>query len=230
MILKAYSDRVLELYDFSASIVPVDPGHDFSHTERVAKLAHQLFRLEVLEQQKRDLNQDENDAIFAAALLHDCVPIAKNSPLRKESSRICSEKAFEILSKQKSAEGQKLWSSSWIHEITDAILDHSFSANRNPQSLLGQCLQDADRLEALGAIGLYRTIATGISMGAKLFDPNDPWADRRSLDDQRYSIDHFFTKLFKLPETFCTKSGKQEAHKRSLFLRQFIEQLKQEIL
>jgi uncharacterized protein len=229
MNILTYTDRVLELYDLAASIPPIDSGHDFSHTERVAKLGYKLFRQEVMALENRELTQDEKDSIFAAALLHDCVPIPKNSPLRKESSRICSEKAFEILSKQKLSNGEKAWSADWIHEISQAILDHSFSSKRIPGSLLGECLQDADRLEALGAIGLYRTIATGVSMGAKLFDPIDPWAENRALDDQRFSLDHFYTKLFKLTETFCTQSGKIEANRRTKFLEKFVEQLKLEL-
>jgi len=179
--------------------------------------------------QDRSPSKDEIDAVLAAALLHDCVPVAKNSPLRKESSRLASEKAFEILSNQKTSKGDRAWSRDWVAEITDAILDHSFSAGRTPRSLLGECLQDADRLEALGAIGLYRTIATGVSMGASLFHATDPWAERRELDDRSYSIDHFFTKLLKLPATFRTTSGQKEAQDRAGYLQCFVEQLKKEI-
>ena len=229
MSAQTHSDRVLELHDLAAMIPPVDAGHDFSHIKRVAKHALNLFQEEVRAKEKRELTADESDAMLAAALLHDCVPIAKNSPLRKESSRLASKKAIEILSEQKSSKGSSAWSRDWIHEITDAIHDHSFSSGRTPRSLLGECLQDADRLEALGAIGLYRTIATGVSMGAQLFHAEDPWAESRELDDKNYSIDHFFTKLLKLPETFRTETGKEEALKRARYLQGFIEQLKQEI-
>jgi len=223
-----YSSRVLHIYDLASKIPPADAGHDFSHIERVANYAYRLFSEEVQTSEKRDLTVDETDAILAAAFLHDCVPIAKNSPLRKESSRIASEKAAEILNAQK-VNGERAWSRDWVAEITGAIHDHSFSSGRIPQSLLGECLQDADRLEALGAIGLFRTIATGVSMGTSLFDPKDPWAEHRELDDKKFSIDHFFTKLLKLPETFRTGYGKKEAQKRADYLRGFVEQLKKEI-
>lgn len=225
----AHRDRILELYDLASAIPPVDSGHDFSHIERVSKHALRLFSEEVLRIESRPLNEDEHDAILAASFLHDCVPIAKDSPLRKESSRLASEKAKEILTAQKNQNGERAWSADWIAEITDAIHDHSFSSGRTPRSLLGECLQDADRLEALGAIGLYRTIATGVSMGAQLFDSRDPWAEHRPLDDRRYSIDHFFTKLLKLPETFRTASGKDEALNRARYLQEFVHQLKKEI-
>ncbi len=223
------NERVLFLYDLASAIPPADAGHDFSHIERVSNLAIRLFEEEVHLREGRKLSADEHDAIFAAALLHDCVPVPKNSPLRKESSRLASEKAIEILNSQRIESGERAWSRDWVSEITEAIHDHSFSAGRTPRSLLGECLQDADRLEALGAIGLYRTIATGVSMGAQLFHATDPWAQQRELDDKRYSIDHFFTKLLKLPETFRTESGRKEALIRAGYLRGFVEQLKSEI-
>ena len=223
-----YSERVLFLYDLASKIPPADAGHDFSHIERVSNYALKLFAEEIQALEKRKITEDERDAVLAAALLHDCVPIAKNSPLRKESSRLASEKATEILNAQKSSEG-RAWSRDWVAEIAGAIHDHSFSSGRIPQSLLGECLQDADRLEALGAIGLFRTIATGVSMGTQLFDPLDPWAERRELDDKKYSIDHFFTKLLKLPESFRTQFGRKEALQRADYLRGFVDQLKKEI-
>ncbi len=224
-----YSERILYLYDLVSGIPPADAGHDFFHIKRVANQALKLFTEEVLAAEKRVLTVDETDAILAAAFLHDCVPIAKNSPLRKESSRLASEKAAEILNSQKNSKEERAWTRDWVSEITAAIQDHSFSSGRTPQSLLGECLQDADRLEALGAIGLYRTIATGVSMGAQLFDSADPWAEHRPLDDKKYSIDHFFTKLLKLPESFRTTFGKEEALKRAQYLRGFVEQLRSEL-
>lgn len=224
-----FSPRIIFLYDLASAIPSADAGHDFSHIERVAKYALRLLSEEVRASEKRDLTPDETDAILAAALLHDCVPIAKNSPLRKESSRLASEKAAEILNAQKKPDGERAWSRDWVSEITAAIHDHSFSSGRTPQSLLGECLQDADRLEALGAIGLYRTIATGVSMGAQLFHAEDPWAEKRALDDKKYSIDHFFTKLLKLPQTFRTSFGRKEASARADYLLKFVEQLKHEL-
>ena len=224
----SYSNRVLYLYDLASKIKPADAGHDFSHIERVSKIALKLFEQEIEILEKRELTVDEHDSILAAAFLHDCVPIAKNSPLRKESSRIASEKAAEILRSQREG-SNPAWTRDWTSEITAAIHDHSFSSGRVPQSLLGECLQDADRLEALGAIGLYRVIATGASMGTALFDAKDPWAEHRELDDKKYSIDHFFTKLLKLPGTFRTSFGQKEALKRADYLRGFVEQLRIEI-
>ncbi len=205
------------------SLPPADSAHDFAHIERVIRLTKQIY---LLERAGETVTSYELEACECAALLHDCVPVAKNSPLRKESSRLAAEKAREWL--------QELsWDPMQIEEITMAILDHSYSAflitGTAPRSFLGKCLQDADRLEALGAIGLYRVIATGVSMGASLFHPTDPWAESRELDDRRYSVDHFYKKLLKLPETFQTKAAKEEAKKRADFLKLYLAQLKNEI-
>lgn len=207
------------------SIPSADSAHDFSHIERVMFLSVDIYSGEIKKRFSREPTELEVQAAKCAALLHDCVPVPKDSPLRKESSRLASEKAREWL--------VALEWSGMLEEICGAIQDHSYSASlasgKSPRSLLGECLQDADRLEAVGAIGLYRVIATGVSMGAALFDAEDPWAERRELDDKKYSIDHFFTKLFKLPETFRTETAKVEAMKRADFLRTFVAQLKHEL-
>lgn len=209
-ILKKIRDRV-------RTIPPADAGHDFSHIERVAVDAVRLIRAEV----SGDFVRWESNA-ECAALLHDCVPVPKNSPLRAESARLCAEKAAVWLTEWG-------WPTEDLVLVIEAIEDHSYSSGRLPRSLVGKCLQDADRLEALGAIGLYRTIATGVSMGARLFDPDDPWAGKRSLDDHAYTIDHFFKKLLKLPSTFHTESGRQEAKRRADYLIGFLNQLGTEL-
>ncbi len=198
----------------------IDAAHDFAHITRVAVQTLKIYTAEVFIRDEREPSSQETENCLIAGLLHDCVPVAKNSPLRKESSRLSSEQAREWLCG---------FSPVRIDLIADAILDHSYSSGRTPKSLLGEALRDADRLEALGAIGLYRVIATGVSMNAQLFDPADPWAERRPLDDIKYSVDHFYTKLLKLPETFRTEAARIEAKKRADYLQGFLDQLKHEI-
>ncbi len=219
----AANPLVSDFFERAREIEPIDAGHDFSHIERVAKLTLQIFTEELKGLESRAPTSVEQDACIVAALLHDCVPIAKNSPLRKESSRLASEKAREWLDEVNFA------NESVRADIAGAILDHSFSSGRVPTTLLGRSLQDADRLEALGALGLYRTIATGVSMGTSLFDVNDPWATHRDLNDQKFTIDHFFAKLLKLPDTFRTQAARNEAQRRKKFLEVFLDQLKSEI-
>ncbi len=89
-------------------------------------------------------------------------------------------------------------------------------------------VQDADRLEALGAIGLARCLMLGGQMGSQLVDFADPWAHHRPLTDDRISVDHFFAKLLGLPATMRTEAGKREADRRVLLLRTFLQELARE--
>ncbi len=90
-------------------------------------------------------------------------------------------------------------------------------------------VQDADRLEALGAIGLARVFAVSGALGVALFDGEDPFAQHRPLDDKRYALDHFQTKLLKLPQTMQTARGKQLAQHNAHFLVEFMAKLSAEL-
>lgn len=212
-----------EIYERVSRIPPVDAGHAFDHTVRVAKLCGHLY-LDECSRQERAPSDLELDSVIAAGLLHDCVPVPKSSPLRKQSADLCAREADKWLQ-------EFAWPSEELkRQVVEAVEDHSYSSGRVPRSLIGEVLQDADRLEALGAIGLYRTIATGVAMGAALFDVNDPWATDRPLDDKRFTIDHFYTKLLRLPATFRTQAARIEAERRAEYLRGFAAQLKSELL
>jgi uncharacterized protein len=158
----------------------------------------------------------------AAALLHDHVNLPKNHPERARASELSAEAACPILT----GAG---FSPASITRVQAAIRDHSFSRGAVPSETLGQALQDADRLEALGAIGLMRVFSTGARMGASYFHPEDPWAANRPLNDAAFSLDHFFTKLLKLPASFLTSGGKQEAAKRVRRLEAFLDDAADEI-
>ncbi len=188
-----------------------DPTHDVAHALRVALWTIRLGGDEV----------DEREAI-AAALLHDAVNPPKDSPERAHASERSSELA-----------GRRLPACDFAPEavtrIAAAIRDHSFSRGAVPATPLGRALQDADRLEALGAIGLLRCVSTGVRMGGEWFDGEDPFAEHRALDDKRYSVDHFYTKLLLLAGTMCTEAGRAEAERRTAFLNTFLTQLGDEL-
>jgi len=188
-----------------------DAAHDLSHLFRVALWAIRLSPEEV----------DPREAV-AAALLHDLVNVPKNHPDRARASEFSAEKAKPLLA----AAG---FGAEATERIAGAIRDHSFSRGAVPESALGKALQDADRLEALGAIGIMRVFSTGNRMGTKYFHPEDPWAQNRPLDDQKYSVDHFFTKLLKLPSSFCTEKGRAEAERRAKTLEDFLDQTSAEL-
>jgi uncharacterized protein len=187
-----------------------DPAHDVAHAERVAwwtlRLAPEL---------------PEREAI-AAALLHDIVNAPKDSPVRTRSSELSAERARDLLPSSG-------FDTEAVARVCDAIRTHSFSRGETPRSELGRALQDADRLEALGALGLCRVLSTGAALGAHYFHEADPWARGRPFDDLRYTLDHFFTKLLGLAETLQTRRGLQEAQARVAFMRQFLTQLGREI-
>ena len=110
-----------------------------------------------------------------------------------------------------------------------AIEAHSFSAAILPQSVEAKIVQDADRLEALGAIGLARVFAVSGALNTILFDANDPFADQRDLDDKKYALDHFQSKLLRLPETMQTEQGRALASHNAQFLVQFMAKLSAEL-
>lgn len=186
-----------------------DPAHDLDHLLRVALATMTI-----------DPSLDRGEAI-CAALLHDVVNLPKDHPERALASKRSADEARRVLAGGLSDDA--------IERVAMAIEDHSFSAGRVPRSPLGEALQDADRLEALGALGIARTFSTGVRMGARYFDPEDPWAERRALDDKAFSVDHFFTKLLRLPETFRTNLGRAEAENRVVIMRAFLDAFGDEI-
>jgi uncharacterized protein len=188
-----------------------DAGHDVAHSLRVA-----LWMLRL-----GSANIDRRECI-AAALLHDAVNLPKDSPQRASASVLSAALAAEVLP----AAG---FHADAVVAISQAIEDHSYSRGAVPRSELGRVLQDADRLEALGALGVLRTATCGARLGARYLDLHDPWARRRDLDDRRFTVDHFFAKLLLLEETFHTEAGRAEARRRTAFLRQFLSELGEEI-
>ncbi len=188
-----------------------DPGHDIGHVLRVGLWAQRLGGDEV----------SPREAI-AAALCHDIVNVPKDSPKRSQASSMSARAARRLLPKYG-------FDSASVNAIADAVRDHSFSRGAVPNTLLGRVLQDADRLDALGAIGIIRNFGTGARIGAKYFDIDDPWAGDRELDDKAYSLDHFFTKLVTLSKTMCTPGGRVEAVRRISIMEGFLDALAQEL-
>jgi len=194
-----------------AALATPDPTHDVAHALRVAEWTLRLAEPGV----------DAREAV-AAALLHDAVNPPKDSPERASASERSADLARRRLAALDFAPDA-------VERIAEAIRDHSFSRAAVPASALGRALQDADRLEALGAIGILRCVSTGVRMGGEWFDPEDPWAERRPLDDRRWSVDHFFTKLLRLPGTMRTPAGRAEAERRATFLQAFLARLSEEL-
>ena len=189
-----------------------DPAHDFEHTMRVYKNAKKICKKE----------KANEKLVLSAALLHDIVSYPKSDKRSKISSIESAKKSKKILEKLDFSKDE-------ITIISDAIRDHSFSQNKIPKTLEGQILQDADRLDALGAIGIARVFATGGSLKRPFYNIDDPFCKRRIPNDKICTVDHFFQKLLKLESLMNTKSGKAEAKKRTRILKEFLTQLKQEL-
>ena len=189
-----------------------DSAHDYEHTMRVYKNAQQICKKE----------KANETLVLSAALLHDIVSYSKSNKRSKLSSIDSAKKSKNILEKFN-------FSKKDITIILDAIRDHSFSQNKIPKTLEGQILQDADRLDALGAIGIARVFATGGSLKRPFYNIDDPFCKQRIPDDKTWTVDHFYQKLLKLESLMNTKSGKTEAKNRTRMLKEFLNQLKQEI-
>jgi len=90
-------------------------------------------------------------------------------------------------------------------------------------------LQDADRLDAIGAIGIARVFSVSGAKNRKFYEPNDPFSKTRKPNDKKWALDHFFKKLLVLENTMNTKTGKIEAKKRTKVLKNYLARLKEEI-
>ena len=160
--------------------------------------------------------------MLCAALLHDIVSFPKSNKRSKNSSIKSAIKAAKILKKYNLSKTE-------IKIISDAIRDHSFSQNKEPKTLEGKILQDADRLDAIGAIGIARTFAVAGAEGRTFYNELDPFCDKRNPNDQNWAIDHFYRKLLKLEKLMNTKSAKTEAKRRTKILENYLSNLKKEI-
>jgi uncharacterized protein len=179
-----------------------DGAHDRSHIVRVWRNAKLIHR-----EEGGDL-----EVLAAAVLLHDCVQVAKDSPLRSRASLLAANESRVRLA----ALG---WAPLRIDTVACAIQSHSFSAGVAPTSIEGCILQDADRLDAIGFGGIARCFYTAGRLGSRLYDLADPAGNGRALDDGRNALDHFPKKLLTLEGSFKTRTGQElakERHRRVL--------------
>jgi len=208
-VIEKYEDA---LRAFAQQEMLADPAHDLDHVLRVVKTARALCQLE----------QAKLAIVLPAAYLHDCFSFAKNHPDRKQSSKRAADKAIEFLTSID-------YPATHLDEIHHAIAAHSYSANVKPKTLEAQIVQDADRLDALGAIGIARCLQVGTTLSTPLYNQDDSFCQHRSPDDRNYTIDHFYAKLFNLSDTMNTASAKAEGEQRTAFMRQYLQQLATEI-
>ncbi|MEZ6019726.1 MAG: HD domain-containing protein [Planctomycetota bacterium] len=203
-----------ELFEAKAAEIypPSDPSHDLLHVQRVVAAARRLAG-----EEGADLH-----VVLPAAWFHDCVAVAKNDPRRKQASRLSADAACDWL---RAAE----YPAQYLPAIHHAIEAHSFSAGVPAQTLEAQVVQDADRLDALGAIGIARLFTVTGLLGRPYYDGADVLADERAPDDSRFGLDHFQVKLFGLVERLNTAAARREGQERLAFMREFRARFAQEV-
>jgi uncharacterized protein len=182
-----------------------DGAHDLSHLERVWRAAATLLA-----------EHPEADALVvqAACYLHDLVNLPKNHPERARASTMAAREACTALQEADFPAGK-------LPAVAHAIEAHSYSAQIVPETIEAKIVQDADRLDALGAIGLARMFYVGGRLERALAHQSDPLAQHRELDDSRYTLDHIETKLANLPATMQTAAGRRLGLARLAWLREF---------
>lgn len=189
-----------------------DPAHDLLHFQRVVSMAKNLCEKE----------NGRPEVVVPAAWLHDFVIVPKNSPLRSQASRLAAQKAVEYLKSMNYPE-------EYLADIAHAIEGHSFSANIEVKTIEAKIVQDADRLDGIGAIGIARCFATAGLLKRPFYSADDPFCDSREPNDAIFTIDHFYKKLFKTAETLKTVAGREEGVRRVEAMKIFLSTLRQEI-
>ena len=183
-------------------------GHDFFHSMRVYRTAMKIAQAE-----HADL-----EVVALAALLHD-VDDRKLSPATVEKK----ENAARFMRSQSIPESE-------IRHVCQIIDEVSFKGTDSvrPSTPEGKCVQDADRLDALGAIGIARTFAYGGSHDRAIYDPELP--PRTAMNQAQYysrnstALNHFYEKLFLLEDMMNTETGKAIARKRTQYMQEFVDE------
>lgn len=193
-------------------------GHDFLHASAVARIAVALY-----EEDHGQLTDQDRGILEAGALLHDTI----------------DDKVVDDVAAQE-AEAERLLAQSGIAPIGQAIVAEtithlSYSANlikHYDLPELGQYVQDADRIEALGAIGIARTFTYGGQKGHHIYDPTiKPVALTNKAQYRSHkttAINHFYEKLLKLADQMNTPAGKAEGKRRTAFMESFLAEFNRE--
>jgi uncharacterized protein len=185
-------------------------GHDWFHTLRVFKTATRIAEAE-----GADLV-----TVQLAALLHD-VDDRKLSPETYKDKA----NAKRFLSENNVDDDQ-------IEEICRIIGEISFAENRVPSTLEGKCVQDADRLDAIGAIGIARAFAYGGNHNRLMYHPdvkpNLNMSKEEYVNSKSTTVNHFYEKLFKLTDMMNTDTAKAIAREREEYMRGFLAEFMDE--
>lgn len=189
-----------------------DAAHDWQHVTRVRRSAVTLARAAGADPLVCEL----------AALLHELFNYPKGHPDSRRSGEVCAERAAALML----LHGVD---PSTTEAVRYAIAVHPFSLGVTPSTIEARVLQDADRLDAIGAIGVARCFATCADMRRPFYHPDDPWCEGRAPDDKLWGVDHFAKKLLRLEASFHTAAARELARARTAFMRAYLDQLAAEI-
>lgn len=190
-----------------------DPSHDWNHIMRVLGNALHLARHE----------GGDLDVIIPAVYFHDAVNYPKNDPRAAQATRESAAAADMELRQIKDYPAEK------IPAVQTAIMEHSFSAGLQASTLESQIVQDADRLEATGAISIMRTFASTGQFQRPFYNLADPFCENRTPDPKENAIDLFYVRLLRVKDTMNTPSARELAERRTVFLENFLLELKDEL-
>jgi uncharacterized protein len=190
-----------------------DPAHDFQHALRVLALTDRIAKAE---------NADV-DILVPASLFHDIINYPKNDIRSKNAADESAEVAGKILNKVTEYPNNK------IGHVQEAICHCSYTKGIIPNFLEARILQDADGLEATGAISIMRTFSSTGSMKRAFYHTTDPFCKNREPDDLKFALDLFFTRLLRVGERMHTETARQIAERRTLFLQQFLKEVRLEL-
>jgi uncharacterized protein len=184
-------------------------GHDWHHIDRVRNLAMYIGRKE---------GSTHLERIEAAALLHDIADDKLN-----ESEQAGQDRLHEIVNRIELHNEEK-------EKIFDIVMNISFRGGNETKldSLEAKAVRDADRLDAMGAIGIARTFAYGGKKGNQIYDPELPVRKKMTREEYRSgktsTIHHFYEKLLLLKDLMCTDTGRKIAEERHEFMQLFLKQ------
>jgi uncharacterized protein len=207
MLVRAIYDEVQQRFAESE-----DQAHNWQHVQRVYENARALVAHEPA----------DRFIVTLAALLHDLGrlgPQEKGLPHAERSARLSVELLERYSVPEEKREG-----------ILHAIRAHSFKQGIAPQTPEASIVRDADRLDALGAVGIMRwAVSTSRRRHISNYDALDPFAERREPDEQRYMLDRFYTKLLTLEGEMLTTTGRALARERIAFMRAYLDQFRREL-
>lgn len=192
-----------------------DLAHGWEHIQRVYTLA-----LHLAEKEGAD-----RFIVGMAALLHDLGRVAPGKETHIHHADLSVVMAGRLLQGYGVSEEQQV-------AIQHAIIAHSFSKGIEPRTLEAMVVRDADRLDALGAIGILRWAQTGVirrGPQTRSYHPDDPFAEQHEPDDHLYLLDHFYRKLLKIGESMATASGREMAEQRTQFMHAYLAELRHEL-